>query len=177
MRQILFFLIIILGVIYFFDYSKKQEVLPVDAIRFRVIANSDSEYDQEVKKLVGKEIQKQISMKLKGITNSEEARKILKNNVPVFQDSVSKTLALNNIDEDFYVNYGMNYFPEKTYNGVTYDAGKYESLVITLGEGLGKNWWCVLFPPLCLLEAEEEEDTTDIEYSFFIWDLMDKYFN
>lgn len=66
----------------------------------------------------------------------------------------------------------MNYFPEKEYKGVKYDEGYYESLVITLGEGKGKNWWCVLFPPLCLVEAEESDK---VEYKFFIKELIDKY--
>ena len=70
----------------------------------------------------------------------------------------------------------MNYFPKKVYKGVTYEAGNYESLVITLGDGLGKNWWWVMFPPLCLLEAEETEETTEVEYKFFIKELIDKYF-
>ena len=69
----------------------------------------------------------------------------------------------------------MNYFPEKVYKGVKYEEGEYESFVVTLGNGMGKNWWCVLFPPLCLLEAEETEETTEVEYKFFISELIDKY--
>ena len=75
----------------------------------------------------------------------------------------------------FQVHYGLNYFPEKKYKGVTYKEGYYESLVVTLGEGKGENWWCVLFPPLCLLEAEET-NTNAVEYKFFVQDLITKYF-
>ena len=60
----------------------------------------------------------------------------------------------------------------KDYVGVKYPEGEYESLVITLGEGKGDNWWCVLFPPLCLVEAEEH---TDVEYKFFVKEIIDKY--
>ena len=66
----------------------------------------------------------------------------------------------------------MNYFPEKEYKGTIYEEGEYESLLITLGSGEGNNWWCVLFPPLCLIEAEESEE---VEYSFFIKELFEKY--
>ena len=68
-----------------------------------------------------------------------------------------------------------NYFPQKEFKGVTYEEGYYESLVVTLGSGSGDNWWCVLFPPLCLLEAEESEKD-DVEYQFFVKELIDKYF-
>ena len=72
------------------------------------------------------------------------------------------------------IHYGLNYFPKKEYKGVIYEEGYYESLVVTLGNGNGDNWWCVLFPPLCLLEAQET-NTQDVEYKFFVQDLIDKY--
>ena len=67
------------------------------------------------------------------------------------------------------------YCKEIEYKGVIYEEGDYESLVITLGDGLGDNFWCVLFPPLCLLEAEET-DTDEFEYTSFIKEIIDKYF-
>ena len=81
----------------------------------------------------------------------------------------------NNIKENYTINYGSNYFPEKEYKGVKYEEGEYESLVVTLGDGAGENFWCVLFPPLCLLEGEENEKD-NIEYSSFIKEVIDKYF-
>ena len=69
----------------------------------------------------------------------------------------------------------MHEFPEETYKGITYEAGKYESLLVTLGEGKGDNWWCVLFPPLCLMEAEET-NTDEVEYKSFIKEIIEKYF-
>ena len=66
----------------------------------------------------------------------------------------------------------MNHFPKKEYKGIYYEEGEYESLVITLGEGIGENFWCILFPPLCLVD----ENAEDIEYSSIIKELIDKYF-
>ena len=77
-------------------------------------------------------------------------------------------------EENYSINFGKNYFPEKIYNDVTYPAGEYESLVITLGDGLGENWWCVLFPPLCLLEAEEE-NIDKVEYKLFAKEIIEKF--
>ena len=81
----------------------------------------------------------------------------------------------NKTSNKFQVNYGYNYFPEKKYKGITYNEGFYESLVITLGEAEGDNWWCVLFPPLCLME-EDEEKIEEVEYKSFIKEIIDKYF-
>ena len=67
----------------------------------------------------------------------------------------------------------MNYFPSKTYKGIVYDGGYYNSLVVTLGDGEGDNWWCVLFPPLCLME--ENETTSDVEYKFFVKSIIEKF--
>ena len=77
-------------------------------------------------------------------------------------------------DGDGYItiNFGDNYFPEKEYKDVIYEEGKYESLVVTLGNGEGDNWWCVLFPPICTLEVEENKD---IEYKFFVKEIFEKY--
>ena len=106
----------------------------------------------------------------------DEARSLLKNNTISLEKSIEETLLQNNMNPIFDINYGMNYFPEKIYNVVEYKAGEYESLVVTLGEGVGDNWWCVLFPPLCLMEAEEVKDSEKIEYKFFVQELIDKYF-
>lgn len=76
--------------------------------------------------------------------------------------------------DDYNVSYGLNYFPEKNYKGVTYKEGNYESLVITLGDGLGENWWCVLFPPLCLLEASED-NYSEYTYTTYVKEVLDKY--
>ena len=82
---------------------------------------------------------------------------------------------INNYNMDFKVIYGENYFPNKVYKGVIYDAGEYESLVVYIGKSKGDNWWCVLFPPLCLLEASESE-TGEVQYRSLVKDILDKIF-
>lgn len=167
-------LVLIIG--FFFIEVDKNILIPEDAIRFRVIANSNLDNDQEIKKIVSKELQKELYNSLKDVKNVDEARSLLKNNTISLEKSIEETLLQNNMNPIFDINYGMNYFPEKIYNGVEYKAGEYESLVVTLGEGVGDNWWCVLFPPLCLMEAEEVKDSEKIEYKFFVQELIDKYF-
>ena len=113
---------------------------------------------------------------LKDVTSIEEARNIIKSNLSNIDVEVKKSLKKQNSNQKYEINYGLNYFPEKNFKGVTYEEGYYESLVITLGEGKGDNWWCVLFPPLCMLEFDEVE-RSDIEYKTFVGEILDRYMN
>ena len=146
--------------------------IPSDALRIRVIANSNSDYDQEIKKIVKENIQYKMYELLKNTKGVDEARRIINNNLNNIDNDVKTTLQLLDYELGYDINFGLNYFPSKEYKGITYEEGYYESLVITLGEGKGDNWWCVLFPPLCLLEAEE---STEVEYTSFVKELLDKY--
>jgi len=152
--------------------NSKEFVIPNEAIRLRVVANSNSDIDQKIKYVVTDHIQGKIYELLKNTKGVEEARKIINNNIDYLSSEVEKTLDKEGYPFSYEVKYGLNFFPEKTYKGVTYEEGYYESLLVTLGEGKGNNWWCVLFPPLCLMEAEESEE---VEYKFFIQELIDKY--
>jgi stage II sporulation protein R len=151
----------------------KNDIIPDDAIRIRVIANSNSKYDQEIKMKVKNQVEYDMYNLLKDTRKIEEARELIKNNLDSLEDNIYTTLQKENYKQPFTVNFGLNYFPEKEFKGITYNEGYYESVVITLGEGLGDNWWCVLFPPLCTLEAEE---STDVEYTTMVKTIIDKYF-
>ena len=168
--------IIVLIILMVVTMSKEEEVIiPKDAIRFRVIANSNDLKDQQEKKKIAKTLGNNITKLLKNQNSLQETRTTLKKNIDTFTTTVQEEMKNDNYENNVEVNYGMNYFPEKTYKGVKYKEGEYESLVVTLGKGEGNNFWCVLFPPLCLLEAEEE-DTNEVEYTSFVKELIDKYF-
>ena len=152
-----------------------NNLIPDDAIRIRVIANSNSEYDQQVKNKVKDTLEYDMYNILKNTTDLDEARKLISSNLDNVEKNIDKTLQGEEYNLPFKVNFGLNYFPKKEFKGITYDEGYYESVVVTLGEGLGDNWWCVLFPPLCMLEAEETE-TTDVEYTTMVKTIIDKYF-
>ena len=171
-----FIIILVLLSLYTVINKSNTILIPDEAIRFRVIASSDSKEDQDIKQLVKKDIERSVLDDIKESNSIIETRNIIKNNLSKYNKTVSDTLNKNNINQSFNINYGKNYFPEKEYKGVKYKSGEYESLVVTLGEGKGKNWWCVLFPPLCLLEAEETKETNEVEYKFFVSELIDKFF-
>ncbi len=147
--------------------------IPEDAIRIRVVPNSNEENDQKIKSTVKDKLSVEMYNLLKDAKTSQNAREIIEQNLEEIKASVSKTLEKENYNKDFKVNFGYNYFPEKKYKGVTYEEGYYESLLVTLGEGKGDNWWCVLFPPLCLVEADESQK--DVEYKSLIKEILDKY--
>ena len=160
---ILFFIMVILVLV----NEEEKILIPDDAIRFRIIANSDEKIDQELKMTIKDDVQKEINKMIVKANNIDEARNIINNNL----DKVDSILDKYNVN--YNVSFGNNYFPNKNYKGLNYPAGNYESLVITLGEGKGHNWWCVLFPPLCLLD--ENNNLDDAEYEFYASKLINKF--
>ncbi len=150
--------------IIYISKSEEEIIIPTNSIRYRIIANSDSTKDQMLKMNIKEKLDEEILPILSDSNSIEDSRLLIKDNLDNIENIVSK------YTDDFDVNYGKNYFPEKTYKGINYDAGNYESLVITLGSGLGKNWWCVLYPPLCLID----ENTNDVEYTTLVKEILKK---
>lgn len=166
------FILIIVGFILINSVKADNYKIPKDAIRLRVIANSNTAYDQEIKMKVKDLLEIKMYNLLKDIKGVEIARKLINNNITDIKNDIDYLLKKENYNLEYNINFGNNFFPSKEYKGVIYEEGYYESLVVTLGKGEGDNWWCVLFPPLCLLEAEENDE---VEYKFFIQELIEKY--
>ncbi|MBQ4584258.1 MAG: stage II sporulation protein R [Bacilli bacterium] len=160
MKKIIIGLFILTIVINIFK-NKEDFLIPDEALRFRVIANSNSLEDQLLKSKVKNNVETEIFKLLKDVDSYSDAKEILENNTYLINEKVSQ------YTNDYQINVGKNYFPEKEYKGVTYEAGEYDSLVITLGSGVGNNWWCVLFPPLCMIE-EQENSMEDYDYQLYI---------
>lgn len=145
-------------------------LIPKDSIRIRVIANSNNIEDQLLKLKVKEKVEENLYINLKDVKDIKTARTTIKNSIPELETLVSSTTN----DKKFTINYGTNYFPEKELNGISYKKGNYESLVINLGESKGNNWWCVLFPPLCMIEANEN-DTDNVEYKSKVLEILNNY--
>lgn len=162
-------IIIILVVLILISVLKTEEslVIPEESIRFRVIANSNSLKDQELKMAVVRDLEQNIIPNIETASSLKESKDLINNNIPLINNTLSK------YTDNYNISFGENYFPVKEYNGVLYNEGEYESLVITLGQGSGENFWCVLFPPLCLLEAEESAKD-EVEYKSLVKEIIDK---
>ncbi len=174
MKKLIIFILLLLCIYLIPKSFNSQIKIPDEAIRLRVIANSNSSKDQQLKMDVKDNLNQKLTSLLKNSQSIDTSRQILKNNLTTIENNVEQTLNNEQVNMPFNVNYGYNYFPQKEYKGVTYDEGNYESLVVTLGEGKGHNWWCVLFPPLCLLEGKENQ-TDETEYKFFIQEIIENF--
>lgn len=173
MKYVPYFIIIIVIYIVIGQLFSNNYKIPDSAIRVRVIANSNEYNDQQVKYSVKDIVQKDMYNILKNAKTIESARNKINSNIDVLSHDINKYLNNINYNLDYNINYGYNYFPKKVYKGVEYKEGMYESLVVTLGSGEGENWWCVLFPPICMIEAEE---STNVEYTTMVKEVMNKYF-
>lgn len=165
-------LLLVISIFYIFISKSlaKSLTIPDDAVRIRIIPNSNSEYDQMIKGKVRDKLEITMYDLLKNVKSSDEAREIIKGNLDLVKNDIDSIL--NDVGYDYDIKYGYNYFPLKEYKGVKYEEGYYESLLVTLGKGEGDNWWCVLFPPLCLIEAD---DSDDVEYKSFVEEVIKKY--
>ena len=175
MKKIIFIILLIILSVFVYVNVNAEVIIPDSAIRVRVVPNSNSIKDQDMKEKVKNYVSNYMSIKLNGIDNVDEARNIINNNLDELNKDIRNIFDKNNYDMDFKINFGSNYFPNKVYKGVIYNEGDYESLVVYIGRAKGDNWWCVLFPPLCLLEADENE-TGEVEYRSFVRDMIDKIF-
>lgn len=174
MKKTIILILSIIAIYIFIGYKFSDIEIPEEVLRIRILANSNSDYDQSVKNNVKEEIQDYVYNLLKDTKDINEARKIINSNLNSISLLTSKNLESQNYNLPFKINFGLNYFPKKEYKGIKYKEGYYESLLITLGSGKGDNWWCVLFPPLCLLEAEE---STEVEYTTVVSEILKKYKN
>ncbi len=163
--------------------ASEYQVIPDEAIRLRILANSDDEEDQVVKRIVRDRVNQEINKWVEELESIEAARQIIQKRLPIIRDIVEQTLLDENVTTNYQVDYDNDVqFPAKVYGNNVYPAGEYEAILITLGKGEGANWWCVLFPPLCFLDfsngttvaAEEknpqpEEEEVEVKFFFLEW--------
>ena len=163
MKKTIFIVIsVIIGLLV---YQKSDEIIiPSDAIRIRIIANGNNIKDLYEKQLLKDEVKNDLYNLIIKANSSIEANDIIINNLGYIRNIVDSRIKEAN------VTYGINYFPRKEYKGVIYPAGDYKSLVITLGAGLGDNWWCVLYPPICMIN--DNQKTGDVEYRLLVSNLL-----
>ncbi|MGE7870703.1 stage II sporulation protein R [Bacillus paramycoides] len=158
-QVIAYFLLLLIGaqLLVQFGYMKADAkgpaVIPKEAVRLRILANSDSDKDQALKRKVRDEVKAQIDGWVADLTSFEEARKVIQSHIPEIEKTVANTLKREGSKEAFQVKFSKNVkFPTKVYGNFIYPAGEYEAVLITIGKGEGANWWCVLFPPMCFLD-------------------------
>ncbi len=131
--------------------------IPDEAIRLRILANSDADKDQQLKRKVRDAVNAQINGWVAELTSVDEAKRVIRSHLPEIEQTVARVLRQEQSSQSYHVQFGSVQFPTKVYGNYVYPAGTYDALLITLGEGKGANWWCVLFPPLCFLDFSNSD--------------------
>jgi len=143
------FLIILLSLTYCLSFQKS---LSNKVLRLHILANSNSTFDQELKLKVRDEIVNYITPLLENSSCLEETKEIIKNNI-ISINNIAQTTTSKYSDYKTTISLATSSFPTKQYGKISFPAGNYEALKITIGEGKGNNWWCVMFPPLCFTNS------------------------
>lgn len=140
------------------DYDKEliYEEIEKEIIRFHVIANSDSEEDQELKLKVRDVVVAFVYKGLENSTSLEESRKFILDNKNEIEGIARKEVESFGYDYKVESLLSRENFPDKMYGDVVFPQGEYEAYRIIIGEGNGQNWWCVMFPPLCFVDGTKE---------------------
>ena len=127
-----------------------RQRLRQELIRLHVVAASDSSEDQAVKLQIRDAVTESLQKEMRNITDMEQAKAYLQENLPKIRTIANRVLTQAGFDTEAAVSLCKETFDTRVYDTFTLPAGVYESLRITIGEGKGKNWWCVVFPSLCL---------------------------
>lgn len=135
-----------------------RQKLRQELVRLHVVAASDDAYDQNIKLQVRDAVTEYLYTAMADIADAQQAKTYLQENLPKLQTVVDDTLAALGVDASAAVTFCKEEFSKRVYETFTLPAGIYDSLRIVIGEGEGKNWWCVVFPTLCLGATAEEVD-------------------
>lgn len=155
------FIITIVYIVHPYLYESKYgaEAINDKLIRFHVIANSDSPEDQNLKLKIRDKILEKMGDEFAHSTSVENSRQIIKHNIDRIEALAREEIIANGKNYDVIATLGQDKFPTKSYGDLTLPSGEYEALKVVIGEGKGKNWWCVMFPPLCFVDITHSRTT------------------
>lgn len=173
--------------------QKQQRAIAEQIIRLHVIANSDTEEDQELKLKVKETVVTYLRGEMQDAVSVDEARQAIIEHLPEIEEIAVEKMRSEGYEYTAEATLGETYFPVKEYGDLTFPAGDYEALCVRLGKSEGHNWWCVMYPSLCFVDStyqivpesskerlkesltEEEYDSLldggeDVQYS---WKIVD----
>ncbi len=142
-------------------------------IRIHIRADSNEEKAQAVKLKVRDRVSEYLEKELDGVTDYSKAYELLEAKLEKLKEISDETLKENGFSYTSRVRLNNEFFPTRSYNDLVVESGYYDALIIELGSGKGDNWWCVIYPPLCYLEAK---GSGDIKYKSYFAELFKKYF-
>lgn len=161
------------------ETESARKALSTSAIRFHVLANSDTQADQNLKMKVKENVVNYIYEKTDDFKSVEETKDFIISHDEEIRNVAQTTIVSEGFDYKVTSAFGKQSFPDKTYGDVTFPKGTYTSYTLSIGTGKGHNWWCVLYPPLCFVDASTgivpdsskerlQESLTDTEYNSIV---------
>ncbi|MDE6790217.1 MAG: stage II sporulation protein R, partial [Clostridia bacterium] len=157
---------VLAATVFFVGMSKPEGEVYTDYLRIHVRANSNSEEDQRVKYEVKDEAVKFITPYVKECVTKEAAMEVMGGLLPQIEKVCEKALEERGYHYGARASIRQEKFPTRVYGELTLEEGVYDALIIELGEGVGDNWWCVIYPPLCFTSA-----SSDVQYRSIIYDI------
>ena len=158
-------------------YAPGPGVEAGSVVRLHIIANSDSAEDQRVKLLVRDALLSCEKQSMQAVSYADSAERTLMQDASAMLSKANAVLRENGCAYGARLAIGDYDFPDREYAGKVYPAGEYRALRVVLGEGEGKNWWCVMFPPLCILELDageiDSEEMDEIRFKSYILELLE----
>ena len=163
-----------LGIIFLASlFISSPSHVDTDYYRLRIVANSNSKIDQAMKYEIRDKVLSLTGDDLKNKKTKRAAKEYIADHLKIIEEEAIKIVADYGKDYDVKLKQGKIFFPDKYYGIQLYASGKYDALKIELGQAKGNNWWCVMFPPLCIVAFEDENiKQDDVEYKSF---LVEKY--
>lgn len=133
--------------------QERQRAIAEQIIRLHVIANSDTEEDQELKMKVKETIVTYLRGEMQDAVSVDEARQAIREHLPEIEEIAAEKMQAEGYDYTAEATLGESYFPVREYGDLTFPAGNYEALRVRLGKSAGHNWWCVMYPSLCFVDS------------------------
>ena len=170
MKKLCIIAVILTIIIVAFAVGEREKVDSTEYLRIHIRANSDSDYDQDIKETVRTAVINYLTPYISNSIDKKSALKTLNDHLGSVKSVVDNVLIKNGLDYTSKVSVTKEQFPLRTYNDVTLPSGVYDALIIDLGKAEGNNWWCVVYPPLCFTSK------VDYVYKSKIQEILDKYF-
>ncbi len=183
------FITLIICIIATVSFENDCKGIREEVLRLHVIANSDEDYDQELKLKVRDALLQTGESIFTGSEDIITAENKITDKTEVLRYTAEETISNLGFIYDVKIELARSYFPTKTYGELTLPAGYYKAVRVIIGEGKGKNWWCIMFPPLCLPAATDTKEiigdflndkemqivTSNPKYEVRFW-LLEKYY-
>lgn len=154
--------LVLTAAVTFSGFAGVCEALPEEVLRLHVLANSDSQEDQALKLQVRDRILEESASLMDGVSDKEDALQAAEEAIPALEEAARDEIRKQGYSYPVSIAVEKVYFPTREYGDTTLPAGKYDALRVVIGSGEGQNWWCVLFPALCLPAAEDTPELGEV---------------